>query len=152
MATTTTTMIAATVAAASTMALSALNGEGGLAEWGPGGTPVGLKHSSDRRETLPKRVSDDPRQVNFWPKRIFFAEIFRSRKSFYTFLAQFWRIYGETDLNSEFLAVFRSRWTYSEVCAIKKPQKHVRRRPSVWDASTPGPPVPRPPSPFRVIH
>ena len=127
-----------------------LNGEGGLAEGGPGGTPVGLKLSSDRRETLPKRVSDDPRQVNVSPKQFLFAEIFRSRKSFYTFLVQFWRIYREMDLNGEFLAVFCSRFTYSEVCTTKKPQKHVRRRPRVWDASTPGHPVPRPPSAFRI--
>ena len=39
-------------------------------------TPVGLKHDSDRRETLPKRVLDDPRQVNFWPKQFLFAQIF----------------------------------------------------------------------------
>ena len=36
-----------------------------------------LKHGPDRRETLPKRVSDNPRQVHFRPKNIFFGEIFR---------------------------------------------------------------------------
>ena len=35
---------------------------------------------------LPKRVSDDPRQINFLRKQFLFAEIFRSRKSFLAFL------------------------------------------------------------------
>ena len=30
-----------------------------------------LKHGSDRHETLPKRVSDDPRQINFQRKKNF---------------------------------------------------------------------------------
>ena len=30
-----------------------------------------LEHGSDRHETLPKRVSDDPRQINFRRKKIF---------------------------------------------------------------------------------
>ena len=43
---------------------------GGVAEGGDSvdaSTPVSLKHGSDRCETLPKRILDYPRQVNFWP-------------------------------------------------------------------------------------
>ena len=34
-----------------------------------------LKHSSDRPQTLPKRVSDDPRRLIFRRPKIFFWEI-----------------------------------------------------------------------------
>ena len=38
--------------------------------------PFALKHGSDRHETLPKRVLDDPRQLNFRRKKIFLASFF----------------------------------------------------------------------------
>ena len=38
--------------------------------------PFALKHGSDRHETLPKRVLDDPRQLNFRRKKIFLARFF----------------------------------------------------------------------------
>ena len=43
----------------------------GLGGWTEGGVALTsprsfvLQHGSDRRQTLPKRVSDDPRQLNF---------------------------------------------------------------------------------------
>ena len=37
-----------------------------------------LKHGSDRRETLPKRVSDDPQHFIFRRRKKFFVGIFRS--------------------------------------------------------------------------
>ena len=38
--------------------------------------PSALEHGSDRHQTLPKRVSDDPRQFNFRPKNFFSARFF----------------------------------------------------------------------------
>ena len=79
----------------------------------------------------------------FSANKIFFAKIL-SRKSFYNFLVQFWRIYGETDVNGEFLAIFRSRWTYSRLSTTKNRPKSVRRRPEVCEVSTQHPPCPAP--------
>ena len=93
--------------------------------------PLALEHGSDRRETLPKRVSDDPRQFNFRPKKFWGDEIFWSRKSFYAFLGWFWRIYGKTELTVDFLAVFRSRFTYSELCTTKNCRKYICLRSGV---------------------
>ena len=106
--------------------------------------PSVLKHGSDRHETLPKRVLHYPHQFNF---RHVFGEICRSQKSFYAFLAQFRRIYGETDLNGDFLAIFRSRCTYYELCTIKNRRKCVRRRSGVC----PVPPLSGTP-PLRLVY
>ena len=103
--------------------------------------PSALEHGSDRPQTLPKRVSDDPRQSNFRPKKFFSARFFRSRRSFFAFLARFWSLQRKTDLEIIFLAIFRSRWTYYELCTTKFHQKYVRRRPEVCYASTPTTPV-----------
>ena len=62
------------------------------------------------------------------------GEIFWSRKSFYTFLVKFWRIYGQTDLTIIFPAIFRSRCIYYELCTTKNRQNFVRLRPRVFNA------------------
>ena len=59
------------------------------------------------------------------PKTKILGEIFRSQKSFYAFLGWFWRIYGKMDLTIDFLAVFRSRCTYYELCTTKNCQNNV---------------------------
>ena len=48
-----------------------------------------LKHGSDRHETLPKRVSDDPRQINFRRKQIFSPRFFGLGNHFWSFWAGF---------------------------------------------------------------
>ena len=48
-----------------------------------------LKQSSDRRETLRKRVSDDPRQFNFWRKNCSSTKIFSLGRHFLRSLASF---------------------------------------------------------------
>ena len=48
-----------------------------------------LKHGSDRHETLPKRVSDDPRQINFRRKKIFSPRFFGLGNHFWHFWADF---------------------------------------------------------------
>ena len=48
-----------------------------------------LKQSSDRRETLRKRVSDDPRQFNFWRTTDFVDEFFDLGRHFLRSLASF---------------------------------------------------------------
>ena len=65
----------------------------------------------------------------FSTKKKNFDENLWSRKSFFTFLGRFWRIYEQTDLKIKSLALFRSRCTYSEVCTTKKPQKMSVGRP-----------------------
>ena len=52
--------------------------------------PSALKHGSDRHETLPKRVSDDPRQVNFRPKKFFSPRFFGLENRF----TRFWSNFG----------------------------------------------------------
>ena len=47
------------------------------------------KHSSDQDETLPKRVLDDPRQINFWPKKIFSPRFFGLENRFRPFWCNF---------------------------------------------------------------
>ena len=76
----------------------------------------------------------------FGRKKKKIGEIFRSRKLFYAFLAHFWRIYGETDLNGEFLAIFRSRCTYYELCTTKNRPKYMRGRLGACNAPTLAPP------------
>ena len=48
-----------------------------------------LKHGSDRHETLPKRVSDDPQHFNFQPKKMFPCEFFGVGNRFWLVLASF---------------------------------------------------------------
>ena len=78
----------------------------------------------------------------------FFGKIFRSRKSFYAFLVQFWRLDRQTDLTINFLAIFRSRCTYYELCTTKNRRKCVRRRSGVRFGS---PPVQYPPFAFGLF-
>ena len=52
--------------------------------------PSGLEHGSDRHETLPKRVSDDPRQSNFRPKKKKSARFFGLGGRF----SPFWQGFG----------------------------------------------------------
>ena len=66
--------------------------------------------------------------IQFSAKQKKIGEIVRSRKSFYAFEVQFWRIYGDTDLNGDFLAFVRSRCTYYELCTTKNRRKYIRRR------------------------
>ena len=49
-----------------------------------------LKHSSDRPQTLPKRVSDDPQHFIFRRQNIFFVTFFRPQKSFLLILVRIW--------------------------------------------------------------
>ena len=84
--------------------------------------------------------------IQFSAKKIFFGDIFWSRQSFYAFLGWFWRIYGKTDLTIDFLAVFRSRCTYYELCTTKNCRKSIRRRSELCDALTRTPPVSDPPN------
>ena len=72
--------------------------------------------------------------IQFSAKNIFFGEIFRSRKSFYAFVGQFWALDRQTDLTINFLAIFRSRCTYYELCTTKNRQNFVRLRPRVFNA------------------
>ena len=66
------------------------------------------KHGSDRRETLPKRVSDDPRHFIFRRRKIFFGETNRSRncvcRSFWQVLEE--RSYMKMEVTGGFLAIF----------------------------------------------
>ena len=89
-----------------------------------------------------------PAESVFGEKKIVFDKNFRRRTSFLTIWGQFWRIYRQTDLKIKSLALFRSRWTYSEVCTTKARRKYVRRRPGIPDAPTPTPPELDPPSAF----
>ena len=52
--------------------------------------PSALEHGSDHHETLPKRVSDDPRQVNFRRKTFFSSRFFGLGNRF----APFWTNFG----------------------------------------------------------
>ena len=83
---------------------------------------------SEWRETLPKRVSDDPRQVNFRPKKFVFDEKFWRRTTFLAFSEQFLRLDPPTDLKIKFLATFCFRCTHSQLCTTKKRPKRVRLR------------------------
>ena len=87
-----------------------------------------LKHGADRREILPKRVSDDPRQVNFRPKKKIVDEFFWRQTTFFAFMSQFSRPDRQTDLKIESLALFRFKCTYYEVCTTKNRRKYVRLR------------------------
>ena len=49
-----------------------------------------LKLGSDRPQTLPKRVSDDPRHFIFRRQKHFVVGFVRSRKSFLLLLVKFW--------------------------------------------------------------
>ena len=77
--------------------------------------------------------------IQFSARKKKIGEIFQSWKSFYAFLAQFWRIYGETDLNGDFLAIFRSRCTYFELCTTKNRRKYMS---ALWGLRYPPCPVP----------
>ena len=52
--------------------------------------PSALEHGSDHHETLPKRVSDDPRQVNFRRTKFFSPRFFGLGNRF----APFWTNFG----------------------------------------------------------
>ena len=65
--------------------------------------------------------------IQFSAKKVSFAENFPSPTSFFTFLVQFWRIHRQADLKIKSLAIFRSRWTYSEVCTTKARRKYVHQ-------------------------
>ena len=60
---------------------------------GPGLTGTGIRncseHGSDRCETLPKHVSDDPRQVNSRPKKLLSRKIFGVGQHFLPFWVNF---------------------------------------------------------------
>ena len=51
--------------------------------------PSALEHGSDGHETLPKRVSDDPRQFNFRRKKFFRARFFGLGNRFTPFWSSF---------------------------------------------------------------
>ena len=85
-----------------------------------------LKHSSDRPQTLPKRVSDDPQHFIFRRRKILFGEIFGSKNRFFAILAWFLRSYGQMDLKIRFSVKFCSRYTFPEVCATKNHENDVK--------------------------
>ena len=82
----------------------------------------------------------------FSAKKIFFDVIFRPRDICFAFLSQFWRLDMQTDLRIECLAIFRSRWTYYELCTTKKLAKIARLR-----LGPPQPPLSATPS-MRAVY
>ena len=78
-----------------------------------------LKHSSDRPQTLPKRVSDDPRHFIFRRREFVFSEIFGSKNRFFAILAGFLRSYSQMQPKIRFGVKFCSRDTCPEVCPTK---------------------------------
>ena len=81
--------------------------------------PFPVKLGSDRRETLPKRVSNNFGRLIFRRQRNFFVENFGQNISFFADLTWILRSYGETDIKISFRAKFCSRYTYPEVCTTK---------------------------------
>ena len=63
-----------------------------------------LEHSSDRPQTLGKRVSDDPRHFIFRQRKIKFGEVFGSKNKLFAILARFLRSNDQTDVKIEFYA------------------------------------------------
>ena len=65
-----------------------------------------LEQRSDRRETLPKRVSEDSRHFIFRRRKIFFDEIFGPKNLVFVDSAWFWTSYGQMDLKISFHVKF----------------------------------------------
>ena len=79
-----------------------------------------LKHGSDQAQTLPKRVSDDLQHFIFRRRKILFHEIFGFEILFFDIFVRILRSYAFLDFKIRLLAIFCSRYTYSEVCTTKK--------------------------------
>ena len=84
-----------------------------------------LEQGSDRRETLPKRVSDDSQRFIFRRQKNFIDEIFGSKILFFANLVWFSRFYGRTDVKISFRVKFCSRLTYSQVCTTENHENSV---------------------------
>ena len=65
-----------------------------------------VKLGSDRRETLPERVSNDFGRLIFRRNFFFFGENFGSKISFFVNLAWILTSYGETDVKISFRVKF----------------------------------------------
>ena len=68
-----------------------------------------VEHGSDRRETLPQRVSDDLQRFVFRRRKKKIDEIFGSEILFFANLASFLESHAQTDLKINFLVKFCSR-------------------------------------------
>ena len=88
-----------------------------------------LKLGSDRRENLPKRVSDDSRNFIFRRRKNFFRKIFGSKKLFFANFARFRTTHSEMDVTISSGVRFCFRCAYSEVCVTKIPLHPVPYRP-----------------------
>ena len=62
------------------------------------------EHGSDRRQSLPKPVSDDPRHFIFRCRTKFFRRSFGPKNKFFGILARFLRSSEKTDVKIEFYA------------------------------------------------
>ena len=84
-----------------------------------------LKHSSDRPQTLPKRVSDDPQHFIFRRRKKLFVGFFRSWTSFSLVFVKFWGSWDFTPVKFKFLAIFCFRWTCYHLCTTQKWRKYA---------------------------
>ena len=84
-----------------------------------------LKHGSDRPQTLPKRVSDDPQHFIFRRRTNFFVGIFRSWTSFSLVFVKFLGSWDFMPVKFKFLAIFCFRWTCYHLCTTQKRQKYA---------------------------
>ena len=124
-------------------ATSTVNQKVGLGEGGVGvvlSTPVDPQTWLRSARNFAKTRFRQSPSFQFSAKKIFFDVIFRPRDICFAFLSQFWRLDMQTDLRIECLAIFRSRWTYYELCTTKKLAKIARLR----LGSPPNPPCPQP--------
>ena len=74
---------------------------------------IGTKLCQNAFQTIPVKSILDAEKCRC------FDTIFWSPYLCFAFLGQFWRLDKQTDLNIEFLAIFRFRCTYHELCTTK---------------------------------
>ena len=79
-----------------------------------------LKHSSDRPQTLPKRVSDYPQHFIFRRQEKKIIGFFRSRNSFSLVFVKIWGSYELTDVTIKFLSIVCFRCTCDHLCTTPK--------------------------------
>ena len=77
-----------------------------------------LELGSVRPQTLPKRVSDNPRHFMFRKSKKI-GEIFGSKNQFFINLARFSWSWSQMDIKISFSVKFCFRYKYSEVCTTK---------------------------------
>ena len=89
--------------------------------------PSALEHGSDRHETLPKRVSDDPRQFNFRRKNKIRQHFLVSIHLFRLFepILEAGQANGS---NNRIPRNFCSECTYYELCMTHNQSKYLRLR------------------------